>query len=550
MTGADFPGWVSIPALLAERAVRDGDREAVVDGETRLTYADLAARARAFGRGLLALGVRPGDRIPLWASNSVQWVIAAYGIWLAGASVVPISTRLKGLEAGELLERLNARTAVVEPWFHGIDYLALVDKHYGRGTGRPFDALPDLQHVVLLAPSAADDDPRDRRDGWLSVAELAEAGSAVSTVALDARVAAVGPGDVAEILFTSGTTGVPKGVVLEHGQLLRSYWDWTGIAGIGPGDRYPGMAPFSHGFGINGSVLGCVIRAAANLPVAVFDATGVLHMIESERATVLAGVPALFSQMLASDELPKVDTSSLRVALVGAAAVPTELIRRMRDELGITRVINAYGLIEGCVVSMTRNDDPDEVVAQTSGRPLPGVEVRLAGPSGTDVPAGSPGEVLVRGFGVMREYLDAPALTADTIDDKSWLHTGDIGVLDDNGNLRIVDRLKDMVIVGGFNVYPAEVEALLSRHPEAGHVAVVGTPDERLGEVPVAYVVPTAQAQRAGLVERLTTWAKENMASYKRPRVITVVDALPLNPSGKVDKVTLRKRTTSVGGEG
>jgi acyl-CoA synthetase (AMP-forming)/AMP-acid ligase II len=342
------------------------------------------------------------------------------------------------------------------------------------------------------------------------------------------------PGDLAEILSTSGTTGAPKGVMIDHRQLLRGYWDWAEVVTLSPGDRYPVVAPFSHGFGINAGLLACVLRGAAIVPVAAFDPEAALALIERERLSLLAGTPTLFARLLDRPDLDDFDTSSLRIAIVGAASVPTALVHRMTARLG--RVVNAYGLIEGTVVSMTRAADPPEVVAATAGSPMPGVEVRIVDGHGGDVPAGERGEVLIRGYGVMRGYWRAPDLTAAAIDPDGWLRTGDIGVLDTAGNLAIVDRKKDLFIVGGFNAYPAEIENLLLRHPAVSQVAVVGVPDDTLGEVGWAYVVPAGQFDAGDLLD----WARGAMSNYKVPRRVVVLDALPLNANGKVDKQALR----------
>ena len=330
---------------------------------------------------------------------------------------------------------------------------------------------------------------------------------------------------------------------LGHGQLIRNFWAWSGLGTLRPGDRFLTVSPFSHGAGMNGGVVSCVLRGVTNYPVAVFDAHEALDIIEREHITVLLGPPALYLALLDLPRFPRADTSSLRVAYVGAATVPTELILRLRDRVGFELVINAYGLIEGSTVSQTRADDPVEVIATTSGRPLPGVEVAIADDDGRHVPTGEPGEILVRGDGVMRGYWRDPGRSAEVLEADGWLHTGDIGVLDALGNLAIVDRKKEMLVVGGFNVFPAEVENLLLRHEGIAHAAVIGVPDDHLGEVPWAFVVPAASASLDA--DALIAWARGAMANYKAPRKFLVVDDLPLNPNGKVDKHLLRERAVT-----
>ncbi|WP_433326454.1 AMP-binding protein [Spirillospora sp. CA-294931] len=505
------PAWGTIPRMLRAQASAHPDTEAVVADGTRLTLSGLARDANAVARALIALGVSPGDRVAVWAPNTPRWVVTAFGIWDAGAIVAPLSTRFKGIEARAMLATLDAEVLVVADRA----LLALL------GDARP-------PHVVVM-------------DG--SWTEFIERGAEVSPEAAEERALAVGPDDLGEIMATSGTTGTPKGVMLHHAQLLRGYWDWAEIVTLGPGDRYPVTAPFSHGFGINAGLLACVLRRATMLPIAEFRPDALLDLIERERVSVLAGAPPLFFTIL--DGLAGRDVSSLRVLICGAAAVPPDLVRRLVERVGLERMINAYGLMEGTVVSMTRPGDPVEVIAGSTGRPVPGVAVRIAGDDGKDVPPGERGEILVGGHGVMRGYWRDPDRTAETVDADGWLHTGDIGTLDDAGNLTIVDRKKEMFIVSGFNAYPAEIEALLLRCPDVAQAAVIGVPDERRGEVGWAYVVPPPGSSPDP--DAIVAWARANMSSYKVPRRVILVDALPLNPNGKIDKPALHSRARGAG---
>jgi acyl-CoA synthetase (AMP-forming)/AMP-acid ligase II len=343
---------------------------------------------------------------------------------------------------------------------------------------------------------------------------------------------------LAEVLFTSGTTGAPKGVELCHRQLLQAYWDWSGVGGLRPGDRFLVIPPYSHGFGINAGILACLMRGVANVPVAVFDPKSTLERIRDERISVISGPPTLFATLMNLEHFSSESVTSLRLAFVGAAAVPTELIRAMHERMGIERVCNAYGLIEACVLSMTRADDPPHVVATTTGRVMPGVEVRIVDPEGSDVPDGESGEVWVRSQGVMRGYWRDPEQTAATLTQDGWCRTGDVGIRDEAGHIRVVDRLKDAYNCGGFSAFPAEIENRLLERGEVAQVAVVGVPDDRLGEVGHAFVVPAAG--RSVDEAELIAWARQNMANYKAPRRVHVVDAFPLNANGKVRKDQLR----------
>jgi acyl-CoA synthetase (AMP-forming)/AMP-acid ligase II len=274
----------------------------------------------------------------------------------------------------------------------------------------------------------------------------------------------------------------------------------------------------------------------------VFDVDRVLAMVASERISVIPGPPTLYQSILEREDRDRHDLSSLRLAVTGAAVVPVELVKRMGDELGFETVLTAYGLTESTgVVTMCRREDSAEVTASTSGRAIPGLEVQVVDAVGKELPRGEPGEVVVRGYTVISGYYGNPEATAEAIDGDGWLHTGDIGVMDEDGNLRITDRTKDMYVVGGFNAYPAEVESMLARHPGVRQVAVVGVPDERLGEVGCAFVVAGHEVDTTLLPEQIIAWARDEMANYKVPRKVRIVDALPLNASGKVLKTELRK---------
>ena len=387
---------------------------------------------------------------------------------------------------------------------------------------------------------------RGDREGTEALATFLDRGGAITADEARTRALSVREDDLSDLLFTSGTTGHPKGVMTTHGQNVTTYDAWTGLAGLRAGDRYLVVNPFFHSFGYKAGWLACVLRGATILPQAVFDVPEVLRRIEADRVTVMPGPPTLFQSILAHPDRARFDLSSLRLATTGAAVIPVELIRRMREELGIDVVVSAYGLTETCgTVSMCRADDPPEIVARTSGRAIPGVEVKIAGDTGDEVPRGEPGEVLVRGFNVMKGYFDEPGETAAAIDADGWLHTGDVGEMDAAGNIRITDRKKDMFIVGGFNCYPAEIENLMLAHPGIAQVAVVGIPDERLGEVGCAFVVPKPGVSLAADV--IVAFCRETMSNFKVPRRVEIVDALPTNATGKVTRFVLRDRATGSG---
>ena len=316
---------------------------------------------------------------------------------------------------------------------------------------------------------------------------------------------------------------------------------WCDIVGLRTGDRYLIVSPFFHTFGMKAGILASFLAGATIIPHPVFDVPAVMRRVAEERVTVLPGAPAVFQAILNHPDAREFDLSTLRLAGTGAASVPTQLVIDIREQLGFETVVTGYGLTETHGVStMCRHDDAPEVIAKTVGRALPGVEVRVVDESGNALAVGEQGEVVVRGYNLMKGYYDDPDATADAVDADGWLHTGDVAYQDDGGNLVITDRLKDMFIVGGFNAYPAEIENIMSAHEAVASVAVVGVPDPRLGEVGMAFVVPTTGTEVD--TDALVAWCRENMANYKVPRYVEIVDELPLNASNKVLKYELAAR--------
>jgi HIP---CoA ligase len=513
----------TIPALTASAADRFTNHLAVADGSTQLSYVELFDTARTFGAALVASGIEPGDRVAVWSYNCAEWIIAALGLWQAGAVLVPINTRFKGAEAADILVRSQARALITVTDFLDTDYVAML---------RAADAqLPELDTIVVargLAP--------DGTDTWSDFLGRASDGRCVE---VDRRRAAVAPQDPSDILFTSGTTGAPKGVVSTHGRTLAVARDWAAMTGLKPGDRYLQINPYFHMFGLKAGILTSVTAGVAMLPEPVFDAGRAVRRIAEERVTVLPGAPTLFQAILDYPDRDRYDLSSLRIGTIGAADIPVELIRRILNQLPYSLLVSGYGLTEAGTATGTGPDDDPETIATTVGRTRPTFELRLADGQGNDVPPGETGEVLVRGESVMLEYLDDPKATAEALSADGWLKTGDLGRLTESGCLQIVGRLKDMFIVGGFNAYPAEIENFLLRHPDVQQVAVIGVPDDRLGEVGMAFVV--RQPGSTVSAEDLISWSREQMANYKVPRVVEFVDELPINATGKVAKELLRQ---------
>ncbi|MCU1368383.1 MAG: acyl-CoA synthetase (AMP-forming)/AMP-acid ligase [Ilumatobacteraceae bacterium] len=530
----------TIPLALRRAATDFGALDALVGDGIRQTYTELDREVDQLSAALLASGVEAGDRIAIWAPNRAVFVSASFAVYRVGAILVPISSRYRGDEAASIIRRSGASMLFTVTDFLEPDPVSML-----AGAG----PLPTLRETIVMSGPAP--------DGTTSLVELiarADAPGALDRVA--AREALVGANDISDIIFTSGTTGQPKGAMLRHGASVRTYLGWSERVGLRAGDHYLVVFPFFHTSGLKSGILACVLRGASIHPQAVFDVPAIMRRVVDEQITMLPGPPTVFQTILAHPDLATFDLSSVRSAVTGAAVVPEEIIRRMRSELHIPDIVTGYGLTETTgTISVCRYDDPPEVVAGTSGRPLDGVEVRIVDDAGADVAAGAVGEVLARGFNIMAGYYDDADGTDAAIDSDGWLATGDIGYVDAEGRIHITDRKKEMFIVGGFNAYPAEIESRLLEHPDIIQAAVVGVPDERMGEVGLAFLVLRADAtvRPDGIGPEITAWARERMANFKVPRTFRVVDSLPLNATGKIAKAELRAtmlaEQTKVGGK-
>jgi acyl-CoA synthetase (AMP-forming)/AMP-acid ligase II len=476
--------WQTIPEMVLSAADRFGDAEAVVDGPLRLTFSEVVERIRCTAGAFAEHGIQQGDRVAIWAPNSAEWMIAAFGLLTACGVLVPVNTRFKTEEAADVISRSGAKAVLVQKGFLGQDYTA--------PAGVP---VIDLKSDFLSSGSPISRD--------------------------------VSGTDISDIIFTSGTTGRPKGAKMNHRQTLRMYEEWATLADLREGDRYLMINPYFHTFGLKAGLIASFLRGATMLPVAAFDIDVVVDLIEAERITMLPGPPTLYHSLLTVEDKDKL--ASLRAGVTGAADIPVELVRRIHDELPFQTLMTGYGLTEAGNVTLSRPGDSFEDIATTAGLPCEDVEVRIA----------DDGEVLVRGYSVMQGYLDDPVATAEAIDADGWLHTGDLGSFTASGRLRIVGRKKDMFIVGGFNAYPAEIEGFLLEHPAVAQAAVIGVPDERLGQVGKAFVV-VKDGKTTVSGDELITWSRDRMAGFKVPRIVEFTDELPLNATGKVMKDRLR----------
>jgi HIP---CoA ligase len=525
---------LTIGGAVARAASLFGDNTAIAEpGGPRLTYAELYERCLDVSRALTAMNVQPGDRVAIWSPNTTEWVLAALGALTAGATLVPVNTRFTGPEALDVVGRSGTRVLFVADWFLGRNRLAelltaIADSPPGSTGLRTAVTIP-------IEPARF-----SREDIWAHNAIplvtfdelLARAGNVTRDAALR-RAATVRPDHVSDILFTSGTTGRSKGAMSSHAQALAVASAWAQCGEVTSADRYLVINPFFHSFGYKAGILACLLTGATIVPQLAYDPEQAMRLIEAERITVLPGAPTIYQTILDHPARSRYDLSSLRLAVTGAAVVPVALVERMQSELSFDTVLTAYGLTEAVVATMCRPGDDPKLVARTSGRATAGFEIRIA--AGT-------GEILLRGPNVMLGYLDDPQATAEAVDADGWLHTGDVGDLDEDGYLTITDRLKDMYICGGFNVYPAEVEQVLARLDGVAESAVIGVPDERLGEVGKAFVVTRPGCDLADA--DVLAFCRERLANYKVPRQVEFRSQLPRNPSGKTLKRLLREESS------
>ncbi|MBI2525658.1 MAG: AMP-binding protein [Candidatus Rokubacteria bacterium] len=531
----DLGPALTLGQMLDRAAARYPEREAIVFKAERVTYRELQHRADDFARGLLALGLAPGDHVVLWMPNCVEWNIANLGIAKLGAVTVTCNSRYKALEVEYLLRQSDARALVMVDRFAAarIDYLEILRELVpeceqpapGR-SGLASARFPELRQVIVLGG--------DPPAGCAPFARVERAGRAE---AADLSRIAVRPDDPAEMLYTSGTTGDPKGCLLSHGNMYYKCRVYTDLHRWTCEDRYLVAVPYFHIFGSMGAVAANCLVGSTQVVMETFDAGEALRLIEAERVTIFSGVPTMFITLLGHPSFGRFDLRSLRTGSIGASPVPVEIMRRILDRergLGMDALV-VYGLTEATGgTHWTHSGDPIEKRVATVGMHTPEIEDRVADPvTGRELLAGEEGEVCIKGPTLMLGYYKKPEATAEKIRD-AWLRTGDMGVKDADGYLRITGRLTDMIIVGGFNTYPAEIENFYLRHPKLLDISVVGVPDPVMGEVVMAFVIP--KPGEALTPEEIVEFGRGRIANYKLPRYVEVVEQFPLTGSGKVQK--------------
>ncbi len=540
-TEARDTGPVPLLALLEAAAARDPGALAVVSGDRRLTWAEMHDGSVRMAKGLMALGVERGDRIANWLPNRPDWLL----LWLAamrvGAAVVPVNTRYRAEEAAYVLRKAQVRALFMEPRFLNTDFTATFREICPNWDGAGCSALPDLRHVFLVGEGDED---------LPALSALEALGQDVTDAALAARTAALSPRDPVVVVFTSGTTGKPKGVVHDHdaARMMQAVVAWMGL---GPQDRILGHLPLFHVAGVFSSFLPAMITGGALVQMDAWDPAEALRLVEAERVSVLSGIPTHFFDLLRHPDLAGRDVGSLRTGWIGGATVPAEVVAGAAEKLGMHALLPVYGMTETTsTTTLARPDDPPESIMAGRGLPLGGYEVETVNPDTRQpVAAGQEGEIRVRGYTVMKGYLNDPEATARVMDGEGWFYTGDLGVLDAEGYLRITGRRSDMFIVGGNNVHPADVEHVLLAMPEIKQAHVVAGPDARLGEVAVAFVELTAEARQSGGIdeEEIIARCRARLASFKTPRRVVFVEAWPMTPTGKVQRFRLRELAVAPG---
>jgi fatty-acyl-CoA synthase len=521
---------VTVGQLLTQLAHAQPAREALIYSQCalRMTFAELEEEARTIARGLVALGVQRGERVALWATNVPEWVVLQFALAKIGAVLVTVNTSLRAHELDYLLRQSEAATLITIPGFRDLDYLAILNEITRPAT---------LKRVILVGESAS-----ERPPDLVAYSSLRHCAQTVTDHQLDERERRVGLDDLINMQYTSGTTGFPKGVMLSSRNIVNNGY-WLGVnLGYTPADRLCLCVPLFHCFGCVIGVLGAYTHGATLCVVESFDPRKVLETVERERCTALYGVPTMFLAELEDPDFARFDLSSLRTGIMAGSLCPEPLMKRVMREMHLREMTIAYGLTEASPgITHTLRDDTLERRTQTVGKVLPEMDVRIVDPvSRAVVPTGAAGELCVRGYNVMLGYYNNPEATAGAIDADGWLRTGDQATIDDDGYVRITGRIKDLIIRGGENISPKEVEDLVREHPAVADASVYGIASEFFGEEVAASVrlKPDAEAQ----AEDIIIFCESRIAKFKVPRHVRFVSEFPLTASGKIQKFKLREQ--------
>jgi fatty-acyl-CoA synthase len=505
----------------------------------RLTYAQLREKVDALACGLLRLGLAKGDRVAIWSQNNEEWTVTQFAAAKAGLILVNINPAYRLSELDYAINKVGCRALILSPAFKSSNYLAMIAELAPEastgGTGpHRLTKFPTLEWLIRLGA--------EKTPGMLNFGDLLHAPSQSEHEALQKLGATLRATDPINIQFTSGTTGRPKGATLTHRNILNNGRFVGDAIRLKPGERVCIPVPLYHCFGMVMANLGCLTHGATMVyPAEAFDPLAVLQTVEAERCAALYGVPTMFIGVLDHPDFAKFDVSSLRTGIMAGSPCPIEVMKRVIGQLHMGEVTIAYGMTETSPVSFqSSHDDPIERRVSTVGRVQPHCEVKIVDGGGETVPRGVAGELCTRGYSVMKGYWDDPAKTTEAIDKDGWMHTGDLATIDAEGYCNIVGRIKDMVIRGGENVYPREIEEFLYTHPQIRDVQVVGVPDHKYGEELCAWVIPREGATLSD--DEVRAFCKGQIAHYKIPRYIKFVDAFPMTVTGKIQKFLIRQQ--------
>ncbi|OJT65577.1 AMP-binding protein [Bacillus licheniformis] len=532
---------LTIGKLLEKTAADAPDHEAVVypDRGLRYTYREFDQLCRKVAKGLMALGIDKGEHVAIWASNTPEWLTAQFASVKAGAVLVTANTNYQLSELEYVLKQSDATTLILMESYRGTSYIDILCKlipelKEGEPGRLASERLPFLKNIILLGDQ--------RHPGMYLWDDLLKLSGSVSEKALDRRMERLKEHDVINMQYTSGTTGFPKGVMLTHSNLANNAANIAECMNLSKKDRMCIPVPFFHCFGCVLGTLACVTAGATMVPVQEFSPKEVLSAVETEKCTALHGVPTMFIAELNDPDFASYDLSSLRTGIMAGSNCPIEVMKKVIDNMGMSEITIAYGQTEASpVITQTRVNDSLKRRVETVGRALPNVEVKITEPgTNREVERGVQGELCTRGYHVMKGYYKNPEATAAVIDEDGFLHTGDLAVMDEEGYCRITGRLKDMIIRGGENIYPREIEEFLYKHPDILDVQIVGVPDETFGEEVSAWIKLKSGASMTA--DELKEYCKGKIARYKIPRYIAFVEEFPMTASGKVQKFKLREQ--------
>ena len=529
--------------LVAERRPED-DALVYVDRGLRYSYEEFKEVVERCARALMALGLKKGDHVAVWAQNVPEWVILQFATGKTGTVLVTINPAYKSNELRYVLEQSDAAALFLTEGVQGADFVEILeDAAPGLDDAEPgeeleIEGLPYLKHVVLIGDEAPTSSP-----GIVGYDEFLEGAEKVSEEELEERQGSLDADEAINMQYTSGTTGFPKGVQLTHANIVKNAFYIGECMELGSEDRVCIPVPFFHCFGCVLGTLNTVTHEGTMVPVEQFDAEEVLKAVHEDRCTALLGVPTMFIAELEHPEYEKYDTSSLRTGIMAGSPCPEEVMKQVVNDMGAEEITIAYGQTESSpVITQTRTEDPIERRVSTVGRKLPDVEVKIVDPeTGEEVESGESGELCTRGYHVMKGYYKMPDKTEETIDEDGWLHTEDLATMDEDGYVKITGRTKDMIIRGGENIYPREIEEFLYGHPEISDVQVYGVPDEKYGEQVAAAIILKSDASLTE--EDVKEHCRENIARHKVPRYVDFVEEYPMTASGKIQKFKLREAT-------